>query len=787
MLFSYIRIVIRNLRRQPLLSFIHIFGLGLSMSAGLMVLIRLQDDLGYDRFHPHPERTYRITSDYTQRGGEHWRMASTPLPLGPALLSDTAGIEAVATINPSFGGTTTIGSKQLSLSGAYTGPSFFAVFGFTLSSGDPVTALAQPHSIVLSQDAATRFFGQANPLGKVLTMTAGGSYIVTGVLKDPPGKSHLDFDAYVSETSIPPHAGDWFAFNAAYTYVVMKRPAETAALYADLATVSTMLNRMNAEGKTAFHWQRITAITPAPIGLDNNIGRGTSWAKVFFELGFAFLLLLAACFNYTNLTVARALTRAKEVGLRKIAGAHRHQVFVQYVTEAVVTALLALGFAWILLGFIITYAPFNDGYEFIPSSFAYNAQMGWWSLAFALGTGLLAGVSPAWILSAFKPLRVLKNLSTARIWGKVNLQKTLIVFQYTLSLVILIFLTAFYRQFSYMSSLDPGFRRDNTLVIPVDGPDASVLAQKIASLSGVQTVAALSGRFDDRSAERTFTGWLAGKEQTVNLHYYDADPAFLPAMHLDLVAGHNFLSEDTVEKFVLLNEKAVRALGFADPSKAVGQRLWVADSTPLIIQGVLKDFTYQNAAQPIAPLALRTRKGSYNYLYVRVDPVRRDAITARIAAAWGALLPAKSFSYTWLDEYMEAAYAQKATLSLLGYLAFMAASIATLGLLGLVMYTVEVRRKEISIRKVIGAEKRELVVLLSRGFVRLLVLSGLIAMPLGYTAGVFFRHLFPLQAPFGPGYAVACFFLLLVLGLATIGSQTYRAAGENPAGNLRAE
>jgi putative ABC transport system permease protein len=213
----------------------------------------------------------------------------------------------------------------------------------------------------------------------------------------------------------------------------------------------------------------------------------------------------------------------------------------------------------------------------------------------------------------------------------------------------------------------------------------------------------------------------------------------------------------------------------------------VVSATVLQIQGVLRDFTYQNAAQPIAPLALRSKKGTYNYLYVQVDPVRRDAVTARIAAAWAAALPAKTFTYVWLDEYMEAAYSQKATLSLLGYLAFMAACIATLGLLGLVMYTVEVRRKEISIRKVIGAGKREIVVLLSRGFVRLIILAGLIAVPLGYTAGVLFRHLFPLQAPFGPASALACFFVLLGVGLVTIGSQTYRAAGENPAQHLRAE
>jgi putative ABC transport system permease protein len=798
MLLSYIKIAVRNLRRNPLISFIHVFGLGLSMTVGLMVMIRLQDQLGYDRFHPYPDRTYRITSEYQKRTGEHWRMASTPLPLEAALESQSAHIEAMTTVYPSFGGNATAGGKTLSLSGAFTEPSFFTIFGFRLAVGNPMTALQQPHALVLSKTAAARFFGDVNPLGKILTFDKGVSYIVTGVLGDPPGKSHLDFDAYAPlsgvpqlerEKALPQRSDDWYAFNAAYTYVLLKKGSKASSLLPILASVSATINKPNPEGTAAFHLQRLTDITPAAGDLNNEIGRGSSWTKVYFEMGVAFLLLLAACFNYTNLTIARALTRAKEVGMRKIAGAWRYQVFVQYIVESVVLALLALGFAWIVLAPIITYAPFNDGYEFIPSSFAYNGPLLAWSVAFALCTGLLAGAAPAWILSAFKPLRVLKNLSTAKIMGKVSLQKALIVFQYSLSLFILIFLTAFYRQFSFMSSADQGFHRDNMLVIPLAGADESLITQRVGGLSGVEAVSAMSDRFEGRFSGMGLSAWLDGKEHPVNMNYYHASPEFIPGMDLTLVAGHNFLrtGDSSTEREVLLNEKAVHALGVADPSNIIGQRLWINDSTHLSVAGVVKDFNYENVGRPISPLAFRSKKGAYNYVYVRVNPIDKEATTARIGAAWAALYPAKAFTYSWLDEDLERANSQKATLSLLGYLAFMAASIATLGLLGLVMYTVEVRRKEISIRKIVGAEKREVVQLLSKGFVRLLLLSGLIAVPLGYTAGYLFRQLFARQAPFGPQYALACFGALLLIGLVTIGSQTYRAAGENPARNLRTE
>ncbi len=200
----------------------------------------------------------------------------------------------------------------------------------------------------------------------------------------------------------------------------------------------------------AFTLQPIGKITPGSDQLYNDTSN-SSWSKFYFEIGIALIILLAACFNYTNLTIARALTRAKEVGVRKINGASRSQVFIQYIIESVMIAFLSLCFAWVLLSFIVQYAPFNDGYEFIPSSFRYNSPFFLWTIAFALFAGLLAGASPAWILSSFTPLRVLKNLTTARILGKVSIQKTLIVFQYSLSLTIIIFLFAFYRQFSHLA------------------------------------------------------------------------------------------------------------------------------------------------------------------------------------------------------------------------------------------------------------------------------------------------------------------------------------------------
>ncbi len=633
MIKSYIKIAIRTLSKNKLVSFINIFGLGLSMSVGMMIMIRVQDQLSYDNFHPYPDRTYRIISDYAKKNGEEWKLASTPLPIKEALLKETGDIESAVNIYPALNGKAEVAGKEMYLSGVFTEPSFFDVFGFTLLSGDPETALQSPNSIVISKTTAEKFFGGENPLGKIINIEGGGDYIIKGVMDNIPGKSHIKYDAYASYSSVPQlekdkllpaKSSDWYAFNAGYTYVLLKKDMHLSVLRQQLNSIANELNKNNKEGISSFNVQRIDKITPGTDYLGNEIGNGTSWSKIYFEAGISLLILLAACFNYTNLTIARALTRAKEVGIRKIAGAKRFQVFTQYVIESVILALLALGFAWVILSMVVRYAPFNDDYEFIPSSFRYNLPLVCWSVGFAVFTGLLAGTAPAWILSSFKPLRVLKNLSTARIFGKVSLQKIFIVFQYSLSLTIIIFLFAFYRQFAFMAKADPGFKKDNVIVLPLNGLDAGIASQKIAGVSGVISVAAMSSDLGKRFRGMNAPVWVSNKKEAMPLNYYYADAAFIPSMKISFIAGKNFpvSAGQGDENYIILNEKAVHALGMGKVEGALGEKLWINDSTRLEIIGVLKDFSYEGAGRSVAPMAFRNKKNAYNYLYASVATYR---------------------------------------------------------------------------------------------------------------------------------------------------------------------
>ena len=501
------------------------------------------------------------------------------------------------------------------------------------------------------------------------------------------------------------------------------------------------------------------------------------------------LILLAACFNYTNLTIARALTRAREVGIRKIVGAKRSQVFVQYIFESVLLSFLALAFAWIILALIVQYAPFNDDYEFIPSSFHYNKPFVAWTIIYALFSGLLAGSAPAWILSAFKPLRVLKNLSTAKILGKVSIQKTLIIFQYSLSLVAIIFLFVFYKQFSFMEKVNPGFKRENVIVAPLNGLDESIAAQQLSSISGIQSVSATSANFTKHFNGMNTPAWISNKKEALNLNYYYANADFIKNMHFAFEAGNNFPSnnQDEKEEYILLNEKAAHAFGFANAAKAVGEKLWVNDSTQLLVTGILKDFNYENAGIPVDPLAFRTKQNEYTYLYAEANTRDRADLQKRAEALLNAAKPSQPIKISWLADDLSKSNSQLATISLLGFLGFIALAIATLGLLGLVVYTVEVKSKEISVRKVIGATSLQLINILSRGFIKLLLIAGLIAMPVGWFLSAMFLRNFSKRIDFGFGNVLMCFLFLLGIGLFTIMSQTYKAAMNNPAKSLRSE
>ncbi|MBS1661298.1 MAG: ABC transporter permease [Bacteroidetes bacterium] len=803
MIKNYLQIAVRNLMRSRVFSFINIFGLALSMSVCMMVILRAKNELSYDRFHPAVERTYRIINNISNKQRKGMYVASTPMPLLP-LLKDSTLVAEVVNVSAAMRQDVSYGDKALSMQGAFTQSSFFRVFGFQLAEGSKQDVLDQPGSIVLSAEAASNLFGSERPMGKIVNLDKLGAFIVKGVLAPQSEKTHLNFDVFLSSSSLPLlekggktglQVSSWNTFQPVYTYVELKPGVSRDMEEKRIARIGAGAGGLTGGNGTvtgdvtyAFQLQALSDITPSSLDLYNDIGGGAGWTKIWAECGIALLILLAGCFNYTNLTIARGLTRSKEVGVRKINGARRYQIFIQYIIESIVFALVALVLSLLILSAILKYKPFNDGYEFMP-----DVTLDRWTflifLVFSVFAGVLAGALPAWILSSFKPVEVLKNIRTKKLFGNLSLQKTLIVFQFSLSLLVLIFLSAFYKQFSHLAEIDPGFNYKNVLSVSLDGADPDLLGNAVMQNNGVLRVSAVSGNFSVHNGAGSTPVALGAKgKEPIQMSYYMVDEKTAPMMNLKFVAGENFSAGERPEKeaYVLINERAARVMSFKDNKDAINQLIRLDDTTEVQIKGVVADFYFQGTGNFIRPMLLRMKKNAYAFLDVQVSQQGEDVLD-RVRASWKKLYPTKSFNYYWYQQRMEDGGKQTGTLSLLGFLGLITITIGTLGLLGLVIYTVETRQKELSIRKVIGASVPELLALVGKGFVKLLFVSGVIAGPLGYLLSFLFLQNFANRASFGVVSILLCFVFLLLVGLVTIVSQTWKAATSNPAHHLRME
>ncbi|HVU96504.1 MAG TPA: ABC transporter permease [Puia sp.] len=795
MIKNYLRIAFRSLRRNKLFSLINIFGLALSMAIGMMVILRTKDALSYDRFHPAFDRIYRVINRVSGKHNNLLYAASTPAPLLP-LVKDLEVFEEAVSVTPTVGQDVSYGDKALSMQGAFTQSSFFRIFGFSLAKGVKTNVLEKPGNIVLSAEAALNLFGKEDPLGKIVTVNKLGAFLVSGVLNPVMEKSHLKYDYYLPSSSlvmlqkknaVDVDPSSWNTFQRVYTYVRLKPDVSKKLADAAVAGLSRYVVRSKDEDIYQFELQRLCDLTPASIEIYNDNAGGIGWAKIWAECGIALLILLAGCFNYTNMTIARGLTRSKEVGIRKVAGARRYQVFIQYVVESTLIAFLALILAYLILHAILRYKPFNDGYEFMP-----DVRIGLSTLLlfflFSFFSGLMAGVLPAWMLSSFKPAEVLKNIRTKRIFGSLSLQKTLIVFQFSLSLVVLIFLSAFYTQFSHLAEVDPGFRTADIVSVSLEGADPELLTSEFLRLSGVRQVSAMSANFGIGRAGSTRVALGTSDKEPIQVDDYFVDHETAPMMNLKFVAGADFSDGKSTEKenYILINEMTARTLGFKDISDAVGKDVRIDDSTMVQIKGIVKDFYFRGPGIFISPLVLRRKAHSYNILNVRVANSASDVVR-QLEIAWKKIYPHQVFSCYRLDKELKDRNNQTATISLLGFLALTTITIGSLGLLGLVVYTVEVRKKEISLRRVIGARVDQILALVSKGFVRLLLISGCISLPIGYVLAILFLQNFANRSSFGIIQLLSCFGFLLLIGLITILSQTWEAAKMNPAPNLRIE
>ena len=792
MIKNYILIAWRSLLKNRLFSFINIFGLALSMSVCMIVLIRISDAFEYDSFHQDGHNIYRVISKITNGQGNSWKLASSPLPLKTSLHDDSLQTN-ITYLYPAIHELAKEGVREFNVNGAFIEPEFFDVFGFTLKSGAP-SLLSEAGKLLISESLAEKIYGHDNPIGRIIRLGRLGDYEIAGIVSTPPSKSHINYDVFMSMATVPllerskllPAKFDsWDSFEQGYLYLRVANKTSKHWVESRLKSISGEINQAAVKtdptqrGTFEFELQSFSSITPGASDIYNDIGWGPSRGSLLGESGIVLIILLAACFNYTNLSIARALTRGKEVGIRKLSGAQRWQIFAQYITESILLAMFALLLANLILAPILEFKPFNDGYEMVPSV-AINLKLSTIFVGFAIFAGVLAGALPAWILSAFKPARILRGIGSEKLIGNLSFRKILMVFQFSLSLIILIFLSTFYRQFDFLENAELGYNQKDIVLIPA-GNNPTVTENSIGKLSQITQTAFTSGSFGNgdqiKASRQRFDN------QSVSTETYYCDSQWISMSELKPIAG---IVELQNASSVVINEKASVAFGFESPSDAVGSKLFLSDSIPVTISAVVLDFYSQGYGNSTQPLLLRRNEMNPKYIAVRGSSINTDVIKI-LEHEWKKQNPSHSFEYVWLDEEMRSRNDQSAQISLLGFLAFMTVTIALLGLLGLVVYTVETKRKDISIRKIVGASISQIMMLLSGGFIRLLLLSGGIALPIGYLLSSTFLTNFVNRVGMSLPTLITCFTLLLTVGLATILSQTWKAAQENPSRNLRSE
>jgi putative ABC transport system permease protein len=521
------------------------------------------------------------------------------------------------------------------------------------------------------------------------------------------------------------------------------------------------------------------------------MGNGMPRILIIMLGSLAAIVMIMACFNYTNLMIAKSLSRAREIGVRKVIGAQRWQVFLQFIGEAVVFSVLALGISYLLLQML------KPAFMQLQITQEFSIDLGedtlllFYFILFSIGVGAIAGILPAGYLSAFKPAKVLKDGGSQKIYTRVTLRRALMVMQFTLSLIFIIVVTIIYRQIDYMYTKDYGINDQNILNVRLQGVDFQKLANEVRALPGVVSVGAVShalGTWADRSSDYNA---LPGDEPFV-MRDFLVDDNYLENIGVKFVAGRNFdpVADDGFEKSVILNEKALKQFSFPDPVSAIGEGIYVEDSTMLKVIGVVRDFHFRPLSYEIGPVAFRYKPESASFLSMQILPGQKESIVAALAPIWKKLDPVHTLEWKMMSEEIDQAYTDAGftdILKVVGYIAFLALTLACLGMLGMAMYAARTRVKEIGVRKVMGANVADITLLLSRSFMVLIGIAVVIAVPVSVFLGDAFLNTYAYKISITPWLILFGAFVVISLGLVTIASQTVRAALSNPVDALHYE
>jgi putative ABC transport system permease protein len=796
MIGSYIKTSGRNIVRNKLFSFINIFGLAISMSVGLLLIGLLSDMYSYDKFHKNKERIYRVISKYEYLGkADAYSFGSTSLKAGKLIQETIPGIDEAAVMRRGLQGDVKHGETVIPLEGLWANNSFFNVFTFPLLEGDVSTALKDPFSLILTEESSKKLFGTTEAVGKTVSLL-DKDYTVTGIAKDVPRFSHIKFDMLASLNSREANEKDvkrdaeWDNIWSGYVYLLLSEDANLKTIQENLNKLTEREDKTVEKTKIYLSLQHMSQIALGE-DMSNPIGPTMDIKTIWIIGGLALVVIISACFNYTNLSIARAMRRTREVGIRKVIGALKSHVLFQFVVEAVIIALLAVVFSF---GLFILLKPYFLGID--PKlqrmlTLDLSPQLIFYFVLLAVGVGAAAGFFPALFFARINAIQTLKSSSNLRVFKNVNLRKTLVIAQYTISLMFIAATLIGYKQYKHILSFDLGFTTENIFNIDLQGNKPDLLRKELAEIPEVKELS--------NSIIITSVGnyWGTRMKYTdpldsVSVHYNQVDENYLPLHGHKFIAGRNFtpLAEGAEESEVIVNEKVLKRfnIGNRDPLKALGEEVTV-DKKKLKIVGVLKDFHYGTLQREMREVIFRYSNKDANYVNVKLVSSDLTSTLPKLEKAWKKIDKVHPYAGAFYDDEIANAYNDfSSMLKVVGFLAVLAICISSMGLLGMVVFTTETRLKEVSIRKVMGATEFNLIYLLSKSFLILLAVAAFIALPATY----FFFDKVALaeivyHAPINMSELFLGVIIVMIIAFIMISSQTLKAARTNPAQVLKNE
>jgi len=800
MLKNYVKVAIRNLLKNRTFSFINIFGLAMGMSVCLVLIMLIADQKNNDRYITNRDSIYRIT--HNRLGDDFVSLfATAPLPLAEKLTSEYDDVEYIVRIRRDFG-TEWIGIEQdinIPIGGYYVDPEFITLFQLEMLAGDATTALTQPNSVVLKEETALKLYGTTDVINKIITVGELGDYIVTGVLKDNKEQSHIKFEALASLSSLTrleeqdsllsPTVHYWKNRSSGFIYLQLKEGVTVATIEDHMEVINKEVYSEMEDYNHEFKLQALSKISPGPL-MSNEIGPGLPLIFVYFLSGLAFVVMLSASFNYMNLSIARALTRAKEVGIRKVSGATKKQLIFQFLTEAILLSLVALIISHAFLYLLKPAFTQLHFAQLLQWNLRQDAEVFMYSVAFSLLIGFLAGIIPAVTLSSFQASQVLKDLSSIKLFSKLGLRKFLIVAQFSLSLIFIISATLVFNQLKSMVSADFGFKTADIINVQINKTSYKQLRTELEKYPQVINVTASTHIPASGSTWSTDLKKNLEDEIEFEVPYFYVDENYISTLELKLLAGTNFEQLKVEANEIIVNEKAIEVFDLSTPGEAIGQSLInMDDSSSMKIVGVVKNYHHQMLIMDMKPMMLRYNPERANIAHVTFLPGQSKEGEAIIEKAYAEVNPELIVDYEAFDDQLAFYYNLLFgdIVTVVGIATVLALIIACLGLLGMATYTIETKTKEVGIRKVLGASSSQLVLQLSKGFMSILLISIVVAVPLAYFLNNLWLQEFAFRVPISIGVIGFGVFILLILGVLTIGSQTYRATTINPVDHLRNE